>query len=54
MTKSRRIGWVGHVEHMGEKRNSYNISVKTPEGKRSLEKHMRRWENNILKWILMK
>jgi hypothetical protein len=34
--KSRRMGWAGHVAHMGEKRNAYRFSVGKPEGKRPL------------------
>jgi hypothetical protein len=32
--KSRRVRWAGHVERMGEIRNSYNISVRKLEWKR--------------------
>jgi hypothetical protein len=32
---------------MGEKRNAYRISVGMPEGKRSLRRPRRRWEDNI-------
>jgi hypothetical protein len=35
MIKSRRMGWVGHVARMGEKRNAYRILVGKPEGKSS-------------------
>jgi hypothetical protein len=31
----------------GEQRNAYRILVRKPEGKRSLGRHRRRWENNI-------
>jgi hypothetical protein len=33
----------------GEKRNAYSILVGKPEGKRSLGRHRRRWEDNINK-----
>jgi hypothetical protein len=32
---------------MGEKRNAYRILVGKPEGKKSLGKPRRRWEDNI-------
>jgi hypothetical protein len=28
--------WVGHVEHMGERRSIYRVLVGKPEGKRQL------------------
>jgi hypothetical protein len=34
--KSRRMRWAGHVARMGEKRNTYRILVRKPEGTRSL------------------
>jgi len=39
--------WVGHVARTGEKRGSYRVLVRKPEGKRPLEKPRRRWEDNI-------
>jgi hypothetical protein len=37
---------------MGEKRNAYRFLVGKPEGKRSLERPRRRWEDNIkMDWI---
>jgi len=39
--------WAGHVAHMGEIRRVYRILVGKPEGKRSLRRPRRRWENNI-------
>jgi hypothetical protein len=47
MIKSRKMRWVGHVAHMGEKRNAYRILVETPEGKRPLGRPRRRWVDNI-------
>jgi hypothetical protein len=35
--KSRRMGWKGHVAHMGEQRNLYKVSVGKPEGNRNSE-----------------
>jgi hypothetical protein len=45
--RSRRMRWVGHVEHMGEMRNVQKILVGKPEGKRLLEGLRHRWEDNI-------
>jgi hypothetical protein len=36
LMKPRRMRWAGHVAHIGEKRNTYRISVGKPEGKRTL------------------
>jgi hypothetical protein len=38
MIKSRRMRWVGHVVCMGYIRNSCNVSVGKPEGKKPLER----------------
>jgi hypothetical protein len=32
MMKSRRMGWAGHVAHMGDKRSGYRVLVGIPEG----------------------
>ncbi|KAJ4447328.1 hypothetical protein ANN_09332 [Periplaneta americana] len=45
--KSRRLRWAGHVARMGASRNAYRVLVGRPEGKRSLERPRRRWEDNI-------
>jgi hypothetical protein len=45
--KSRRMRWAGHVAHMGEERGAYRVLVGRPEGKRSLGRPRRRWEDNI-------
>ncbi|KAJ4441371.1 hypothetical protein ANN_11226 [Periplaneta americana] len=45
--KSRRLRWAGHVARMGEFRNAYRVLVGRPEGKRSLGRPRRRWEDNI-------
>jgi hypothetical protein len=45
--KSRRIRWTGHVARMGERRGVYRVLIGRPEGKRSLGKPRRRWEDNI-------
>jgi hypothetical protein len=47
MVKSRRLKWVGHVARMGEGRVVYMVLVGKPEGKRTLGKQRRRWEDNI-------
>ena len=44
---SRRIGWAGHVERMGERRDVYRVLVGKPEGKVPLGRTWRRWEDNI-------
>jgi hypothetical protein len=45
--KSRRLGWAGHVAHMGEGRGVYRVLVGKPEGKRLLGRPRRRWEDNV-------
>jgi hypothetical protein len=47
MLKSRIMRWAGHVARIGKKRNAYNFLVGKSEGKRPLERHRRRWEDNI-------
>jgi hypothetical protein len=50
--KSRRLRWAGHVVRMGESRCAYRALVGKPEGRRPLERHRRRWDNNIkMDWI---
>jgi hypothetical protein len=38
---------VGHVAQIGEKRNSYRLLVRKPEGKKPLGRPRRRWVDNI-------
>ena len=45
--KWRRMRWAGHTAHMGERRGVYSVLVEKPEGKRSLGRPRRRWEDNI-------
>jgi hypothetical protein len=45
--KSRRMRWVRHVAHMGERRGVYKVLVGRPEGKRPLGRPRHRYENNI-------
>jgi hypothetical protein len=47
VNKSRRMRRAGHVAHMKEMRNSYNILVGKPEGKRPLGRPRNRCEDNI-------
>jgi hypothetical protein len=47
MIKSRRMRWVGHVACMAVKRNTCEILVRKPEGKRPLGRYNHRWEYNI-------
>jgi hypothetical protein len=44
---SRRMRWAGHVARMVEKMNACRIFVGSLEGKRSVERPSRRWEDNI-------
>jgi len=39
--------WVGHVVRIGEGRSVHRVLVGKPEGKRSLGRPRRRWEDNI-------
>jgi hypothetical protein len=43
---SRRLRWTKHVARMRE-RCAYRALVGKPEGRRPLERHRRRWEDNI-------
>ena len=45
--KWRRMRWAGHAARMGEGRGVYRVLVGKPGGKRPLEKHRHRWEDNI-------
>jgi hypothetical protein len=45
--KPKRMRWIGLVARMGEKRNACKILAWKTEGKRLLERHKRRWEDNI-------
>jgi hypothetical protein len=45
--KSRRMRWAGHAAPMGEGRSVYRVLIGKPEGKRSLGRPRRRWEDNI-------
>jgi hypothetical protein len=43
---SRRIRWAGHVARMKDRRGAYRVLVAIPEGKISLGRPRRRWEEN--------
>jgi hypothetical protein len=45
--KSRIRRWAGHVACMGERRGVYRVLVGKPEGKISLGRPRRRWEDSI-------
>ena len=42
VVKSRRMGWAGHVAHMGEDRGVHRVLVGKPEGKTPLGRPRRR------------
>jgi hypothetical protein len=50
--KSRRMRWAGHVMLMGEGSSFYRVLVGKIEGKKPLERPLRRWEGITLRWIL--
>ena len=45
--KSRIMRWAGHVARMEEGRGKHKVLVEKSEGKRSLGRPRRRWEDNI-------
>jgi hypothetical protein len=47
VVKSRRMRLAGHVVRMGEDRGVQRVLVGKPEGKRTLGRPRRRWEDNI-------
>ena len=47
VVKLRIMRWAGHVARMGQGRGVYRVLVGKPEGKRSLGRPRRRWEDNI-------
>jgi len=50
--KSRRMRWVGHVQHMDERRGVFRVLVEKPEVKKPLGRTRRRWKDNI-KMVLL-
>ena len=47
ITSSNAAVWAGHVACMGEDRGVHRVLVGKPEGKRSLGRPRRRWEDKI-------
>ena len=47
VVKSRRMRWAGHVARMGQGKVVYRALVGKPEGKRTLGRPRRRWEDNM-------
>jgi len=45
--KSQTMGWVRHIESMGESRGSCRVLVRNPKGKRPLGRCRHVWEDNI-------
>jgi hypothetical protein len=45
--KTRRMKWAGHVTRMGKERKVYKVLAGKSEGKRSLGRPRRRWEDGI-------
>jgi len=45
--KSRRMRWAGHVARVVERRGVYTVLVGEPEGKSTLGRPRRSWEDNI-------
>jgi hypothetical protein len=45
--KSRRVRWMGHVADIGEGRGAYGVLVGKFEKKRTLGRHMHRFQDNI-------
>jgi len=46
-----KIRWVGHVAHVGDRRNAYRLLVEKPEGKSPLGRPRQRWEDNIKMYL---
>jgi hypothetical protein len=51
MIKSKSLIWAGHGARTGEMRNKYRILVGKPQGKSSVGRHARRWEDNIKTYL---
>jgi hypothetical protein len=51
MIISIRMSWAGYVAHVGERRNTYRISLVEPEGNRPLVRPRCRCEDNCLMFI---
>jgi hypothetical protein len=44
--KLRRMRWAGHMARMGERRGAHKVLVWKPDGKGSLGRPRRRWEDD--------
>ena len=51
VTNSRRMGWVGHVACMEDRRGPYRILVGIAEGKTPLGRSRGRWEDYIKMYL---
>jgi len=47
VVKSRRMGWMDDIAHIGDSRGVYRDMVRKPEGKKPLGRPRHRWEDNI-------
>jgi hypothetical protein len=47
VVKYRRLRWMGHVARMGEERGVHGVPVRKPEGKSTLGRPWRKYEDNI-------
>jgi len=45
--RARETKWAVHATRMGEKINAWKVLVRKPEGKKPLERHRHKWEDNI-------
>jgi hypothetical protein len=45
--RSIRLKWARHVAYMEQRRGTYRVLVKNPEGRRPLERTRSRWEDDI-------
>jgi hypothetical protein len=39
--------WAGYVARFCERKDAYKVLVRKHEGKRRLDRHSRKWEDNI-------
>jgi hypothetical protein len=51
LVKSRDMRCARYATHMGEMRNSYNILVRKPEGKRPHKRTRHRWKDTIRTYL---
>jgi hypothetical protein len=50
--KSRRIRWTGCLARMGDRGGAYRISAGVPDSRRPLRRPGRRWEYNIIIYLI--